>query len=583
MLGCACFFAVVLVRLATAATTCPYANLPRAVTSVRVWDEALCSPKSLVWFQICVVDKTTCMQLVDTEAYQAVGDLSKSNHSYVQIESKGSQPMDFSMAVWSNSTTTLYEKEKSMGLPSITRSFQGFPLNASIPSTFQWPKKLTQLWFTFMTYSEIAWPSTLRTLNVQDVADFTFPSTFPVQLEEIVLKYMTNFKFPSNFPPALTRLIVSDVELQAQPLIQFPSTIQLLSVTKCSWFKTTHFSAPLSRLALDTTDITELTLSGVSNLWLSSNGNLTRLKTLQEGRPLQQVAIENMNIKSWTMDTDTFTMLQNTASPRQNFSKTNITIDDASECIRNKGTVRQLFDKDTSGGDYVFTVCVTTQRLSAKTLGGIVAVVVVSSALATFLFYARRQSQTKQSGMPRLQPLKSTHSSGASSQNVEYTHKTDLWSDNSFESGQHLSPSAPQQNWTFFALEYSNEEPSVPIYSPSLRQFRPKANNDIACRAQKEVDVSVETGAAESIGPAMAPLISHQNERASKWPTKVDSNQDRPHHCIVCSDGPQNAACVPCGHNAICMTCAKNILQQRERQCPVCHHHIQEVMRIFHG
>ncbi|GLD97537.1 hypothetical protein PINS_up006227 [Pythium insidiosum] len=50
--------------------------------------------------------------------------------------------------------------------------------------------------------------------------------------------------------------------------------------------------------------------------------------------------------------------------------------------------------------------------------------------------------------------------------------------------------------------------------------------------------------------------------------------------CIVCFDGPQAAVCVPCGHNAVCMSCAEELLDTT-RECPVCRRSVREFIKLY--
>eukprot|EP00644_Phytophthora_capsici_P010080 jgi/Phyca11/551232/estExt2_Genewise1Plus.C_PHYCAscaffold_410078 len=54
----------------------------------------------------------------------------------------------------------------------------------------------------------------------------------------------------------------------------------------------------------------------------------------------------------------------------------------------------------------------------------------------------------------------------------------------------------------------------------------------------------------------------------------------RTDECVICFDGPQEAVCVPCGHNAVCMDCAQELLDTT-RLCPVCRQQVREVIRLF--
>ncbi|KAJ0406907.1 hypothetical protein P43SY_001758 [Pythium insidiosum] len=50
--------------------------------------------------------------------------------------------------------------------------------------------------------------------------------------------------------------------------------------------------------------------------------------------------------------------------------------------------------------------------------------------------------------------------------------------------------------------------------------------------------------------------------------------------CVVCFDGPQTAVCVPCGHNALCMSCAEELLDTT-RECPVCRRSVREFIKLY--
>ncbi|GKV19062.1 hypothetical protein SLEP1_g29362 [Rubroshorea leprosula] len=51
--------------------------------------------------------------------------------------------------------------------------------------------------------------------------------------------------------------------------------------------------------------------------------------------------------------------------------------------------------------------------------------------------------------------------------------------------------------------------------------------------------------------------------------------------CVVCLDAPSEAACVPCGHVAGCMSCLNDI-KAKKWGCPVCRTKIEQVIKIYH-
>ncbi|KAJ0411176.1 hypothetical protein ATCC90586_008892 [Pythium insidiosum] len=58
--------------------------------------------------------------------------------------------------------------------------------------------------------------------------------------------------------------------------------------------------------------------------------------------------------------------------------------------------------------------------------------------------------------------------------------------------------------------------------------------------------------------------------------TKAEAGSE----CIICFDGPQAAVCVPCGHNAVCMNCAGELMQST-RMCPVCRVQVRDIIRLY--
>ncbi|KAJ8393079.1 hypothetical protein AAFF_G00067620 [Aldrovandia affinis] len=51
--------------------------------------------------------------------------------------------------------------------------------------------------------------------------------------------------------------------------------------------------------------------------------------------------------------------------------------------------------------------------------------------------------------------------------------------------------------------------------------------------------------------------------------------------CSLCFASEVIAALVPCGHNLFCMDCAVRICERVEPECPVCHAHVTQAIRIF--
>ncbi|KAF8092608.1 hypothetical protein N665_0408s0005 [Sinapis alba] len=51
--------------------------------------------------------------------------------------------------------------------------------------------------------------------------------------------------------------------------------------------------------------------------------------------------------------------------------------------------------------------------------------------------------------------------------------------------------------------------------------------------------------------------------------------------CVICVDASLEAACVPCGHVAGCVSCLKEI-KNKKLGCPICRASIDQVIKLYH-
>lgn len=110
----------------------------------------------------------------------------------------------------------------------------------------------------------------------------------------------------------------------------------------------------------------------------------------------------------------------------------------------------------------------------------------------------------------------------------------------------------------------SRDESSIPS-APSLSML----SDEMSPRATVAPD-GVEI--VQQIGLAAIPSAP----AASTNPNGAQEQDE----CVICFDGPQEAVCVPCGHNAICMDCANELLDTT-RLCPVCRQQVREVIKLY--
>jgi hypothetical protein len=87
------------------------------------------------------------------------------------------------------------------------------------------------------------------------------------------------------------------------------------------------------------------------------------------------------------------------------------------------------------------------------------------------------------------------------------------------------------------------------------------------------------------LGSVLSDFLQKEEEATGLSDERIEQNaQDiqvrGEDSCCVCMDKRKDAALVPCGHKVMCLACAQ-LLQARERKCPVCRRSIDNVVRVF--
>lgn len=72
-------------------------------------------------------------------------------------------------------------------------------------------------------------------------------------------------------------------------------------------------------------------------------------------------------------------------------------------------------------------------------------------------------------------------------------------------------------------------------------------------------------------------------ESTTDYTPKQPEPDSIPHDetCVVCLDQKKTHAAVPCGHLAVCTTCADQLLIHNNTECSVCRTPVQQYMKIF--
>ncbi|KAG2788956.1 hypothetical protein PC129_g4923 [Phytophthora cactorum] len=113
--------------------------------------------------------------------------------------------------------------------------------------------------------------------------------------------------------------------------------------------------------------------------------------------------------------------------------------------------------------------------------------------------------------------------------------------------------------------------PSAPPPSDTMLETLGYSETVVGPDGVEIVQLLRDDDSAAGHGPRPAALSS---------PVKRISEAQRTDECVICFDGPQEAVCVPCGHNAVCMDCAQELLDTT-RLCPVCRQQVREVIRLY--
>jgi hypothetical protein len=110
------------------------------------------------------------------------------------------------------------------------------------------------------------------------------------------------------------------------------------------------------------------------------------------------------------------------------------------------------------------------------------------------------------------------------------------------------------------AVSAPDWEDVADLFPPS--PAKPQTSDSVFATAEAASEAADATRSPPVVNFAQAPSYSSIGE------------------CVICFDGPQAAVCVPCGHNAICMACAEEILET-SCECPVCRQPIRELIKLY--
>lgn len=134
-----------------------------------------------------------------------------------------------------------------------------------------------------------------------------------------------------------------------------------------------------------------------------------------------------------------------------------------------------------------------------------------------------------------------------------------------------------QRDWSNTGRNFS----PLPMAPPPVTQSR--AHGILSAPTSQESELTHTTRqfiteSAQNPQPP-APSVAQQLERseANSYRSSIEQNEEISSDCVcrVCYDKPFNVVLVPCGHLAVCSSCA-----ERCKDCPICRRSIRGTVRI---
>lgn len=180
-----------------------------------------------------------------------------------------------------------------------------------------------------------------------------------------------------------------------------------------------------------------------------------------------------------------------------------------------------------------------------------------------------------------------THSDTSSNGWIDEPKKPELAHSKASSSGWTDEPEKKDYNgWgvpSRTALPNQNQVVEANITTAPVIQ----TSNDISSSVSSAPSAPPIPDEISSEGPIYYPSVENSKldlyVPAAEHGAPVTSNKKDEHttsSCVICWEAPIEAACVPCGHMAGCMSCLKDIKAKRGN-CPVCRSKISQVIRLY--
>ncbi len=111
-----------------------------------------------------------------------------------------------------------------------------------------------------------------------------------------------------------------------------------------------------------------------------------------------------------------------------------------------------------------------------------------------------------------------------------------------------------------------------------MREPTPNSTRPIPNTTNVEMTTDVEmTTASQSLtNESTSSQSSVESTTTSAAPDQDQSAGTPSNPCVLCLTEEKRLACIPCGHLATCVPCAKSL-----RLCPICRREIEAFVRIY--
>ncbi|KAI1288379.1 RNA-binding protein MEX3B [Halotydeus destructor] len=116
---------------------------------------------------------------------------------------------------------------------------------------------------------------------------------------------------------------------------------------------------------------------------------------------------------------------------------------------------------------------------------------------------------------------------------------------------------------TLFTVDAKKRYLALITFDGSVKSLQLMPNEQIPKQTRTRQNQNGASGQSAVAAPVVAPVAEARNE------------------CKVCFEREVDCVLISCGHQMICQKCAQYIVDNGDRQCPICRSRIERVQRVF--